>query len=163
MQSNELTLGFTPITEEDVADLTAVMVRAFDESAKKHRGVNRDGPEGYDNGEFFRKWLFGARESVGFKLETEGRIIGGVIVWIFPHGHNVLGTIFVDPGYQDRGVATRTWRFIESAYPNAKSWMLETPVWATKNHFFYETKCGFRNVETRGDFIVYMKEVVPSS
>ena len=115
--------------------------------------------------DFFRKWLFPYQESVGYKILRQGRIVGGIIVWILPDGHNVLGTIFVDPAYQDRGVGTQTWRFIEATYPETKSWRLATPRWATKNRYFYEKKCGFRRVDsdpiigTSEEEFIYRKEM----
>jgi len=160
MQSRELTPTFEEITEADIPELTTVMTRAFDDDSKKHLGVEHGGPDGYNNGEFFRKWLFGYKESIGYKIMAEGKVIGGLIVWIFNHGHNSLGTIFVDPAYQDQGVATRTWQFIEATYPDTKSWTLETPTWAVKNHYFYETKCGFHKAEVREERIAYKKEMV---
>ena len=150
-------LVFEPITETDVPELTAVMTRAFDDDAQKHLGQEKGGPPGYDDGEFFRKWLFGYQESVGYKIIAEDKVIGGVIVWILEHGDNILGTVFVDPASQDPGVGTRTWQFIEATYPETRSWTLETPVWATKNHHFYEEKCGFHRVDVREDTVVYRR------
>lgn len=152
-------LAFEEITEADIPALTAVMTRAFDDDARSHLGLAHAGPDGYDNGEFFRRWLFGCSESQGRTIAAEGRIIGGYIVWIYANDHNLLGTIFVDPAYQNRGVAGRTWAFIEAQYPQAKSWTLSTPAWATKNHYFYETKCGFHKVEVHRDEVVYRKEM----
>ncbi len=148
MGQEALTLSFAEITEADLPELTEVMTRAFDDDARKHRGLERGGPEGYDNGDFFRQWLFPYQESVGYKILSKGETIGGIIVWILPEGHNILGTIFVDPAYQDRGVGTQTWQFIESTYPETRSWRLATPTWATKNHHFYAVKCGFSRVES---------------
>jgi N-acetylglutamate synthase-like GNAT family acetyltransferase len=54
-----------------------------------------------------------------------------------------LGTIFVDPDIQDRGIGTQAWKFIEATYPDMQSWKLGTPDWTAKNHYFYEQKCGF--------------------
>ena len=54
-------------------------------------------------------------------------IVAGIIVWILPQGHNILGAIFVEPAYQDRGVGARTWEFVEATYPQTKSWRLATP------------------------------------
>jgi GNAT superfamily N-acetyltransferase len=102
-------------------------------------------------------------ESNGYKITSRGRVIGGLIVWIFEHGHNRLGTIFVDPDAQDQGVGSRAWAFVEQTYPDARSWTLDTPGWATKNHHFYQKKCGFAKVgeEVRGDCVifVYRKEM----
>jgi GNAT superfamily N-acetyltransferase len=152
-------LVFEPITETDVPELTAVMTRAFDDDAQKHLGQERGGPPGYDDGEFFRKWLFGYQESVGYKIIAEDKVIGGVIVWILEHGDNILGTVFVDPASQDQGVGTRIWQFIETTYPESRSWTLETPVWATKNHHFYEEKCGFHRVDVQEDTVIYRKSM----
>jgi GNAT superfamily N-acetyltransferase len=143
-----LPLTYEEITEADVPQLTEVMTRAFDDDAQKHRGLERGGPDGYDNGEFFQTWLFPYEQSVGYKIFWEDDLIGGIIVWILPEGHNILGTIFVDPAYQDRGVGTHTWQFIESTYPETKSWRLATPAWAIKNHHFYAANCGFEQVDS---------------
>ena len=165
MNKSESSLSFEEITETDIPELTRVMTRAFDDDSQKHLALEHAGPEGYNNGDFFRKWLFGYPETVGYKILLQGRIIGGIIVWILADGHNILGTIFVDPACQDRGVGNQTWRYIEATYPETKSWRLATPVWATKNHYFYEQKCGFRRLESdpilgipEGQF-VYRKEM----
>jgi GNAT superfamily N-acetyltransferase len=162
---HEQELSFEEISEADIPELTQVMTRAFDDDAQKHLGLERGGPEGYDNGDFFRNWLFGYKESVGYKVLRAGEVIGGIIVWNLPEGHNILGTIFVDPAHQDAGVGTRLWRFVEARYPETKSWRLATPPWATKNHHFYEKKCGFERVDADpllrdlGDEVVYRKEM----
>ncbi|MDH4209127.1 MAG: GNAT family N-acetyltransferase, partial [Anaerolineae bacterium] len=148
MSEETLALSFAEITEVDLPELTEVMTRAFDDDAQKHRGLEKGGPEGYDNGDFFRTWLLPYEESVGYKMLLEDQTVGGIIVWVLPDGHNILGTIFVDPAYQDRGVGTQTWEFIEATYPETKSWRLATPDWATKNHHFYAVKCGFSKVDS---------------
>jgi GNAT superfamily N-acetyltransferase len=66
-------------------------------------------------------------DSVTYKIVAEGDTGGGIIVWIYKHGRNVLGTIFVDPSYQDRGIGTLAWRLIEETYPDTRSWTLGTP------------------------------------
>lgn len=167
IDQDELLLLFEPITEADIPELTDVMTRAFDDDTQRHLGQARGGPDGYDTGEFFRKWLFGYEESVGYKVVAGGAIVGALIVWILPGGHNVLGTIFVDPAYQDHGLGTRMWKFVEQQYPEAQSWRLETPAWATKNHAFYERKCGFQRVKSdpvlgmSDDMYMYRKEMKP--
>lgn len=159
----QLVLTFEEMEEADIPLVTPVMKRAFDDDAQKHLGKERGGPPGYDDGEFFRTWLLPYQESVGYKILAGDVIIGAFIVWILPEGHNILGTIFVDPPYQDIGVGQRAWRYIEERYPETKSWRLATPTWATKNHHFY-TKCGFSLVESdplippEDDSTIYRKE-----
>ena len=168
MDLSRYPITFEEIVEADIQVLTLVMTRAFDDDAQKHRGVERGGPEGYDNGEFFRTWLFPYEESVGYKILAGDEVIGGIIVWILPEGHNILGTIFVDPGMQDKGIGELVWRFIEESYPETESWRLATPTWATKNHHFY-TKCGFSVVESdplipaEEDITIYRKEMAKQS
>jgi len=167
MVQKDKVLAFEVITEADIPELTAVMTRAFDDDAQKHLGQERGGPPGYDNGDFFRQWLFGYNVTDGIKVLLAGKIIAAAIVWNLPDGHNILGTIFVDPSVQDRGIGTRLWRYIEKQYPQAKNWRLATPVWAKKNHYFYEHKCGFQrvaNTELQGaseNERVYRKDMQP--
>ncbi len=157
--NTEIRLAFEEFTEEDIPELTGVMTRAFDDDAQKHLGQEKGGPPGYDNGDFFREWLFGYEETDGYKVVADGKAIGAMIVWIFDHGKNILGTIFVDPAYQDQGIGSQMWAFIEETYPIAKSWRLDTPNWATKNHHFYEHKCGFTKIDEKEDFYIYSKEM----
>lgn len=165
MVHEKTALSFEEISEADIPEVTKVMTLAFDDDAQKHLGQEHGGPEGYDNGEFFRKWLFGYDESDGYKVVHEGQIIGATIVWILADGHNLVGTVFVAPAFQDRGIGTRLWHFIETRYPETKSWGLATPDWAIKNHHFYESKCGFQRVESHPvlgapeDSFVYRKEM----
>lgn len=158
-------LTFETITEQDVPALTDVMTRAFDHDTLTYLGREKGGPEGYDNGDFFRKWLFPRKESHGYKILLDGRIVGGFIVGIFPGRNNALGTIFVDPDYQKRGIGTRAWQFVEATYPETKSWTLGTPSYSVGNHHFYEHKCGFtkiKEVETDehpGTSFIYKKQM----
>lgn len=162
---DDLNLSFLLMVESDIPDLTSVMARAFNNDAQKHLGKEKGGPPGYDNGDFFRQWLLPYEESVGYKIVDGDEIIGGIIVWILPEGHNILGTIFVDPSHQDQGVGKQIWTFIEETYPETTSWRLGTPTWAIKNHYFYK-KCGFEKVEddplipSEDDTIIFRKEII---
>jgi GNAT superfamily N-acetyltransferase len=113
VEPHRLALSYAEITEADVPELTGAMTRAFDDDAQRHLGQQRGGPPGYDNGDFSRTWLFPYKESVGFKILADGKIIGALIVWILPGDHNNLGAMFVDPPHQDQGVGTRAWQFID--------------------------------------------------
>ena len=77
-----MNLQFKEIARDDIPTLTDVMQRAFDYDAQVHLGIERGGPDGYDDGEFFRKWLFSYDESQGYKIVLNGRIVGGFIVWV---------------------------------------------------------------------------------
>ena len=71
------------ISKSDVPELTEVMKKAFDDDTRRYLGKEAGGPEGYDNGEFFNKWLFGYEECEGYKILVDGSIVGGILVWIY--------------------------------------------------------------------------------
>lgn len=132
-----------PLTEDDIGPLTQIMTRAFDYDTKIHLGEERGGPDGYDDGRFLIKWgLHSPTKS--FKVLLNGILIGGVIVWIRKDGKNYLGTIFIDPLFQGWGIGVRIWRLIESAFPDTKTWVTDTPGFSARNHYFYTHKLGFK-------------------
>jgi len=156
MQTKEIVPVYERMSEADIPGLTAVMKRAFDDDAQKYLGQLGGGPGGYDNGDFFRKWVFGESGGIGWKITFDGRIAGAFILWVLPDGNNILGNIFVDPAMQDLGIGTQAWQFIESTYTDAVSWQLETPIWAKKNLHFYE-KLGFVREKVEGEDVYYRK------
>lgn len=160
-----MNLEITKIVEEDIPALTRTMTRAFDDDAKKYLGKDKGGPPGYDNGDFFRKWLFLYDECEGYKLVADGQIVGGMLVWIAKDNNNTWGNVFVDPLWQNKGLGTRAWQFIEKHYPVARSWTLETPGYSIGNHKFYE-KLGFEKIREEdapdhpGKSFIYRKMMV---
>lgn len=141
-----MNLKYEIATEKDIPELTKVMTRTFDDDTQKYLGEPKGGPDGYDTGEFFQRWMIDEENSTGYKILLNDKIIGAFIVFIHDNRENVLGTMFIDPDYQNKRIGTLTWRFIEETYPNTKTWTLDTPSWATRNHHFYEKKCGFEKV-----------------
>jgi GNAT superfamily N-acetyltransferase len=165
-------LQFGDFTEPDVEPFTRIMKRAFDEDARRHLGEESCGPPGYDNGDFLRQWALDPgssaytiyTESAGHDDTAIGDTaidvtgidvtgIGVLVLWINDNHENYLGTIFLDPDYQDQGVGARVWRFIEQKYPETRVWRTETPGFSKRNHNFYVNKCGFKIVaiERPGD------------
>jgi len=137
---------FEPATESDIPEITRVMTRAFDDDSRRFRGVPRGGPPGYDTGDFLRKWM---PEGTPYKV-LEGDIVVGcfIVFQSYPEaGQNVLGTIFIDPDYQGRGIGSRSLQFVHDSFP-AHTWRLDTPGWATRNHHFYE-KHDYRKIDER--------------
>lgn len=136
-------LCFERITEGDVDAMTEIMKRAFDEDAKRHLGEECGGPTGYDNGDFIRQWYIQSGAEA-YKILKDGKLIGGINVFIKDNNNNFLGNMFVDPLYQDQGIGTKIWGFIEQKYPKTKKWNTETTGFSKRNHNFYVNKCGFR-------------------
>ncbi len=44
--------------------------------------------------------------------------MGVIIVFINENNENFLGTMFIDPDLQDKGLGTIIWKFIELEYPD---------------------------------------------
>ncbi len=153
-------LEFVPFTQSDIAELTPIMKRSFDEDTRRHLNQPHGGPDGYDNGDFLKKWFIGSG-SDAYKIAKDGRAIGAINVWINKDKINTLGCMFLDTGFQDCGVGTTVWEYIEAKYPDTAKWRTETPVFSRRNHNFYINKCGFHAVriedpqsESGGQFIL---------
>jgi len=128
-------------TSSDIDALSPIMKEAFNEDSRIH--LNKDGgPEGYDNGDFLRKWFLSPR-ATAYVILDEGKPIGGVNLFINDNGINYLGCIFISPECENKGYGQRVWSHIEALYPNTKEWRTETPIYSTRNHNFYINKCGF--------------------
>ncbi|AKG35587.1 GNAT family N-acetyltransferase [Paenibacillus durus] len=138
-------LELEPIEDSDVAALTEIMTRSFDNDALVSLGEEKGGPEGYDTEEFIRRWALES-PSESFKVLLDERIVGAVIIFIHENNENFLGNLFVDPALQSHGVGLSIWEAIERKYPDTKKWTTETPGFSRRNHHFYVNKCGFKIV-----------------
>jgi hypothetical protein len=145
-------LQFDDFCEQDVELLGPVMKRAFDEDAKMFLNKDTGGPDGYDNGEFLRKWALHSN-STSYKISKDGNPVGAVILWINENQENFLGNMFIDPELQDKGWGFTVWKFIESEFPDTIIWRTETPGFSKRNHNFYVNKCGFKivRIDNPGD------------
>lgn len=136
-------LTFEYIKEEDIDILTPIMTRDFDEDSRIHLNKEKGGPDGYDNGEFLRKYAL-HNDSEAYKISSKGEVVGAVIVWIDrKYKRSFLGNIFVDTKYQNQGYGKVIWEFLQNEYPDTEVWGTETPAFSRRNHNFYIKKCGF--------------------
>ena len=62
-----MNLRYETATEKDIPELTKVMTRTFDDDTQKYLGQPKGGPDGYDTGEFFQRWMIGEENSTGYK------------------------------------------------------------------------------------------------
>ncbi|MDO5346773.1 MAG: GNAT family N-acetyltransferase, partial [Lachnospiraceae bacterium] len=120
------------LEELHINELTKIMERAFDEDTRIHLNEEKGGPDGYDNGNFLRKWGL-HKSSSSYCICLNGQLIGGVILWINEDNNNFLGNIFIDPIYENQGLGTKVWHMIEKLYPDTKTWNTETPIFSSRN------------------------------
>ncbi|MFX0052050.1 MAG: GNAT family N-acetyltransferase [Candidatus Hodarchaeota archaeon] len=161
-----MNLRYEIVSEKDIPEITTLMIRTFDDDTQKHLGKPKGGPPEYDTEEFFQRCVESEETPTGYKIMLDDKIIGAFIVFIYKNGKNYLGRIFIDPDYHNRGIGTRAWKFIEETYPDTQSWVLDTPEWAKRNHYFYEQKCGFKKVREEhidgdppGKLFIYQKDM----
>jgi ribosomal protein S18 acetylase RimI-like enzyme len=147
---------FEKATPADAAALTAVQKRTFDDDARRFSGQPSGGPPGYDSERWQLTMMI--RATAYYKIVDGDQIIGGIIVFDMGGGHFVLGRIWIDPAYQDRGIGKQAIQFIEQAHPQAKKWTLDTPAWAVRNHHFYE-KAGYVKTREADGMLFYEKEM----
>ena len=136
-------LSFRKFTENDVECFTKIMKRAFDKDTQIHTGQNEGGPDGYDNGDFLKKWYL-HNDVTSFAIFNENQPIGAVALWINQNNENFLGNIFIDTEHQDKGIGLTIWQYVQQKYPETTIWRTETPGFSTRNHHFYVNKCGFK-------------------
>ncbi len=158
-----------PATLDDAQTLCDLMTKTFDDDAQRWFGIPQGGPPRYDELSYHQELVEGRAWSdphVYHKIIFEDRIVGGLVV--FPNdssGRYCLGSIYIDPDYQDRHLGSEVMRLIEETYPHARKWVLDTPSCCTRNHHFYE-KHGYVKVGEGGpkedSFFMYEKVMVTS-
>jgi ribosomal protein S18 acetylase RimI-like enzyme len=157
---NNSMIEFEKLEEKDIDELTPIMKRAFDEDAKIHLGQEEGGPEGYDNGDFIRKWGLN-KQATSYKILLNNKSAGLVILWINDTSNeNMLGAIFIDTCYQNIGIGQKVWQLVEERFPNTKVWRTETPGFSRRNHYFYVMKCGFKIVRIENPMDKYESNYV---
>ena len=93
-----------------------------------------------------KKWGL-HKHATSYCILGNRQLIGGVILWINEDHNNFLGTIFIDPLYENQGLGTKVWHMIEKLYPDTETWNTETPIFSSRNHNFYVNKCGFHIIK----------------
>lgn len=125
--------------EADAEELANISKRAFHSDVDVGAPGKEGGPPGYDSPEFqvrLMKWCD------YYKILYDGQLVGGFIISKKGPGHYECSRIFVDPEFQNRGVATRSFELVWTRYPDQKIWTLGTPEWNVRTKHFYE-KIGF--------------------
>lgn len=139
-------IEFRELEETHIEKLFPIMKDAFDNDTKIHLNKEKGGPTGYDDGSFLKHWGLD-ENSTAYCIYYENILIGAVILWINSNKKNYLGSLFIDPKYENKGLGIKIWNKIESIYPDTKVWNAETPLYSHRNHNFYVNKCGFHIIK----------------
>ena len=131
---------FELATREDAKILAEISKRAFDYDVN-YGAKGKGGPPGYDSPEFQAK-MIEATVTAYYKILSDDTIIGGFWVRTNRGGRYALDRIFIEPEFQNQGIGTKAFEFIFEEFPEAKTWVLDTPAWNQRTRHFYE-KIGF--------------------
>lgn len=127
---------------EDAEALTAIQIAAFKEDFRLYPDVAVGGPPGHDDVNVTRAKI---ENEDSYKFLYDGEIVGGAVVTKhLGEDHYFLEILFLDPTRHGVGIGTQVMQQIEKLYP-AKTWSLNTPIYAVRNRHFYE-KLGYVNV-----------------
>jgi GNAT superfamily N-acetyltransferase len=141
-------ITFEKSVPADAEALTRTQSRAFDNDAVIYPGMDVDGPPGYNS---LEETLKDIEKYIYYTIRADGQIVGGIIVFDRGDGHFHLDRIFIDPDHHNRGIGQQAMRFLHDTFA-AKKWTLDTPIYAVRNHHFYE-KMGYVKVgkKTEGE------------
>lgn len=140
-KNDEIKITYKRMEKNDIPELTSIMKAAFDVDTKMHTNLEEDGPNGYDNGGLLKK-LMNLQNAVSEVIYVDDTMVGGYTI-IKDKDIYTLDMLFVSPSCSSKGIGHKVWKDIEKTYTGAKTWLLETPDYSKRNHYFYE-KCGFK-------------------
>lgn len=77
---------------------------------------------------------------IAFKIVCNNQIIGNISASENHDNTYYLGCLCVIPDYENKGIGQEAIRFIESEFPHATVWTLETPADKKRNHYFIKKR-----------------------
>lgn len=156
-------LAYEKINADDYVVLTRIMTFAFNEDTSIHTDLKEDGPTGYNDGSLIKS-LNEHKDYESYKIIYENNIIGAYTVGMKEKDEYTLEMLFINPEYRENHLGTTVWNDIERKYTNTKRWIVETPDYSKRNHYFYTVKCGFKfskeNIYDNGSkSFIFQKEI----
>ena len=146
---------------EDAEALAGISQRAFDSDVAVG-APGPGGPPGYASPDSQAEAM---KAGDYHAILVDGHIAGGAIVFETGPGEYALGRIFIDPEWHGRGVGSRAVALLWEAYPQARRWTLDTPIWNRRTRHFYES-LGFMAIGERTepggpDLVVFERQAGP--
>ena len=148
-QNIEQLVTLSPAMKEDLPvfkqELQEAFMKGLQESFPEQKDPTKMGPIPSD--EDFQHSLT-AKDFVVRQLVLNGERIGGVVLKINNNTHrNEVYFLYTKANAHGKGLGTKAWEAIESAFPETKVWELHTPYFEKRNIHFYLNQCGFKIVE----------------
>ncbi|MGA9762213.1 MAG: GNAT family N-acetyltransferase [Gaiellaceae bacterium] len=93
------------------------------------------GPPGYDSTDWQREAI---ESGSYYRVIDTDRIVGGLVLFPLAGGSVKLGRAFLEPECQNKGIGRELLRFAESAFPETRRLVLDTPIWNMRTRHLYE-------------------------
>lgn len=77
-------------------------------------------------------------ERTVFKVMDDEKVIGYTSARKIDKGSYFIHCVCIIPEYENNGIGQKAVKFLESQFPNAKHFSLETPADKLRNHHFYK-------------------------
>lgn len=140
MTTNDIQL--VPATEDDAGILALVSQRAYEQACEQHE-QDVWGPRGYKSA---KDHLYYIEKLETYCIVYEEVVVGGIILSENGFEHKELVRLFVDPDFQDKGIASDAFNMLMELSP-AKAWTVGNPEWNKKTKGFLESN-GFQKIGT---------------
>jgi ribosomal protein S18 acetylase RimI-like enzyme len=124
-------VGLIRATTRDVDALTESQALCFRDDG---------GPSGYDSRRWNRRMV---ADALYYQITLDGREVGGLIVLRPAWDHFHIVRVWVEPGFQGRGVGSRALALLEASHRQASLWTVEAPAHAHRHRQFYKRN-GYR-------------------
>ena len=140
--------------EKQVKTIVDMSVRAF-ETDVNVGGTKGDCPPEYDSVEWHKQM---AREGHLYQAMIGKDIVGAAVIFSDETKNTVyIGRIFIDTVYHRKGYGIRLMECIETNFPWAIEFNLDTPYWNERTNAFYK-KLGYRVTKVDDGFVFYQKK-----
>ena len=139
--------------EDQIEKIVDMSIRAF-ETDVNVGGAKGDCPPEFDSIEWHKQM---AREGHLYQAMIEKDLVGAAIVFPDETQRSVyIGRIFIDSVYHRKGYGIRLMECIESNFPCATEFNLDTPCWNERTNAFYQ-RLGYRIIKIEDGFNFYQK------
>ena len=95
----------------------------------------------------YNKTEAGMRQSISknmvYKVTADEEIVGAISVRRESGHRYYLGALCIIPAYANKGIGQTAMKYLDTEFPDARHWSLETPADKLPNHYFYQ-KFGYR-------------------
>jgi len=119
------------VKTEDIAEINRIQKLAFKESYEKYQFC----PAFETTDERMALIL---EKADAYKILENEKIVGSIFIYKISDHQYELDTISIHPEYQNKGIGSDAINLIESLYPDALCWTLQTPEADHRNRHLYE-------------------------